>query len=189
VNLLSIIGKVGGGILRDMVPGAGAIIDTVNELLPDDKKLPASATGEQVGDAVASLPPEHRAAVMNKEFDVEITQIKEAHSTVRAMLESDAKNPQSTRPHIAKGSFYVVSFVICVVVLTWSYGVVKENENVVTAVMNGWPFVLAVIGPLVVLLHSYFGVLKQEHKQKLDAANGVATPSGVAGVVSALFKR
>lgn len=190
MKLWDIVKTVGSAALQVALPGTGSlIVGAVNELLPEDKKLQAGATGDDVNNAIASLPPEQQASVMEKEFDVSITQIKESNSTVRTMLESDAKNPHSTRPYIAKGSFHVVAFVVIVAISVWAYGVLIADETLVTAVMDGWQFILAVIGPLVTLLWAYFGVLKQEHKNKLDAANGSSTPAGIAGILSSIIKR
>ena len=55
--------------------------------------------------------------------------------------------------------------------------------------VEGWQFILAMIAPLVTLLWAYFGVLKTEHKNKLDAANGMSNPSGIAGILSTMLKR
>ena len=189
MNLWDIVKNVGSGIVREVVPGGNLLMAGINELLPDDKKLPADATGKDIGDAVASLPPDQRASVMNKEFDVQITQIKESNATVRAMLDADTKTPHTTRPYIAKGSFKVVAFTVITTISIWAYGVLKGDEKLIAAVVNGWPFVLAVIAPLVVLLHAYFGVLKNEQKNKLDAANGVSNPSGLTGLITGILKR
>lgn len=190
MKLWDIVKTVGSAALQVALPGTGSlIVGAVNEFLPDDKKLPAGATGDDLNNAIASLPPEQQASVMEKEFDVSITQIKESNSTVRVMLESDAKNPHSTRPYIAKGSFHVVAFVVIVTISVWAYGVLISDDGLVKTVMGGWQFILAVIGPLVTLLWAYFGVLKQEHKNKLDAANGSSTPAGIAGILSSIIKR
>lgn len=190
MKLWDVLRSVGSAALQVALPGTGSlIVGAVNELLPDGKKLPAGATGDDLNNAIANLPPEQQASIMEKEFDVSITQIKESNSTVRAMLASDVKNPHSTRPYIAKGAFHVVAFVVVVVVVVWAYGVFSGDEAIVTAVMGGWQFVLAVIGPLVTLLWAYFGVLKQEHKNKLDAAGGLSTPAGIAGILSNIIKR
>jgi hypothetical protein len=69
----------------------------------------------------------------------------------------------------------------------WAYGSLKADTKMVTTIVNGWPFLLAAIGPLVVLLHAYFGVLKTEQKNKLDAANGHSSPAGLAGILSAFM--
>ncbi len=190
MKLWEIVKTVGSVALQVALPGTGSlIVGAVNELLPDGKKLPAGATGDDLNNAMASLTREQYASVMEKEFDVNIAHIKESNSTLRAMLESDAKNPQSTRPYIAKGAFHVVSFVVIVTISVWAYGVLIANDNLVKTVMNGWHFVLAVIGPLVTLLWAYFGVLKIEHKNKLDAANGLSTPPGIAGILSKILKK
>lgn len=189
MKLWDIVKSVGSEIISKVVPGGGVLIDFINDKLPDDKKLPKDATGDQVDQAIKNLPPEQQAALMEKEFDVEMTQIKESNSTVRAMLDADAKNPHSTRPYIAKGSFLVIAFTVIVVISIWSYAVIKGNTDMIKAVMDGWTFILAVIGPLVTLLWAYFGVLKVEHKNKLDAAGGSSKPSGVAGLLSSIISK
>jgi len=182
-----IVKTVGGAVVSNVGPGGAASVNAVNAFLPDDSKLSESATGDDVATAIQSLPADQRASVMNKELDVTMTEIKESHSTVRAMLEADTKTPHTTRPYIAKGSFHVIAFTIITVISVWAYGVFIKDTDIIKAVMDGWPFVLAVMGPLVVLLHAYFGVLKQEQKNKLDAANGVAQPSGIAGMLAGMF--
>ena len=189
MNFLDILKTVGSAVVTNLVPGGGAIIGAVNALLPNDKQLPDGATGHQVTTAIGSLPPEQQETLLSKELDVTIEDIRQSHDTVRVMLESDAKNPHTTRPYIAKGSFHVVAFAIIVTISIWAYGVFVQNKDIVSAIMEGWKFVLAVIGPLVTLLWAYFGVLKKEHKNKLDAANGSATPSGIAGLVASLLKK
>lgn len=190
MKLWDIIKTVGSTALQVALPGTGSlIVGAVNELLPDDQKLPAGATGHDINNAVAKLTPEQQASLMEKEFDVSITQIKESNSTIRVMLESDAKNPQSTRPYIAKGSFLVVAFVVVVTISAWAFGAVTGDEKMVTAVMGGWQFVLAVIGPLVTLLWAYFGILKQEHRDRLHAATGSQAKSGISGLISSFIKR
>lgn len=190
MKLWDIVKKVGAGIISTAVPGGPLIVGAINEFLPDEKKLPANATGEQAQDALAGLPAETRAALMDKEFDVQITEIKESNETLRQMLVSDAATPHTTRPYIAKHSFHVIGFTIVMVILLWCYGVARENDTIVKTITEGWPFLLAAIGPLVVLLHAYFGVLRQEHKNKLDAAGrGKTQPTGLNGLLSTLMKR
>lgn len=188
MNIWDIVKTVGTGIVATL-PGGPLVLGAVNALLPDDKQLPDTATGQQIGNAVSTLPPEAQVELLSKEFEVDITHIKESHSTVRTMLESDAANPQSTRPHIALGSFYVVAFAVVIIVSVWAYGVAMADNAMVKAVVDGWPFVIAVLAPLVTLLHAYFGVLKREHKNRLDAAQGISAPSGIAGILSALIKK
>lgn len=190
MNFMDVVKTVGSGVLS-VIPGGSAVLGVVNAFLPDEDKLPDNATANQVNAAVSNLTPGQRAEIMHKEFEVDITQIKESHSTVRAMLEADAKNPHSTRPYIAKHSFHLIAVISLITALMWAYGVGAENDMLVKTVMNGWPFVLAIVSPFVVLLKAYFGILKQENKNKLDAAQGITpTPiKGFAGVVNSFLNR
>lgn len=189
MKLWDIIKTVGTGIISEVVPGGSLILGAVNAMLPDDKKLPETATGAEMSTAIGKLPPDQQAEVLNKQYDVTIEEIRQSHDTLRTMLESEAVSPHTTRPYIAKGSFLVVAFAIIVAVSIWAYGVIESDDGIVKTVVDGWPFILAVTGPLIVILHSYFGVLKKESKDRLDAANGSAAPSGLAGLVSSLFKK
>ena len=187
-KLIDIIKTVGAGIIREVVPGGGLLLGAVNAILPPDKRLPDTATGKDIGFVIQGLPEAQRASVLEKEFDVDLAYIKETHSTLRTMLEQDAKTPHSTRPKIALGAFRVVAFSCITVISVWSYGVLTGDSELVKAVMDGWAFILAAIAPLTVLLQSYFGVLKTEHRNRLDAANGSAT-SGIVSLVSSFLKR
>ena len=175
-------------VAASLIPGGPLILGAVNALLPDGKKLPESATGSQIADAVESLPPEARASLMEKRIDLEIAKVAEPNETVRMMLESDARNPQSTRPYIAKGSFLVLAAVIITTIALWGFGVGSGNVELVKAVMDGWQFVLAVVGPLVTLLWAYFGVIKTESKNRLAAASGKEISGFVSGIVNAIRK-
>ena len=105
------------------------------------------------------------------------------------MLKSDADNPHSTRPYIATQSFHVIAFVCVGVIILWGYGVFVENTAIVNAVTDSWVMVTALIGPLVTVLLAYFGHLKTEHKNKMDAANGSTAPSGIAGLITSFIKK
>ena len=181
MNLASILGKVGGSIVRAVVPGGGMIVDLVNEFLPDDSKLPSDATGSDMKNAVDKLPPEQRAQVMGREFDVQM----EEHHTLQSMIQAEQASTHTTRPRIALGAFQLVAFVAVVVVSLWAYAISIENDALVAVIVDGWPFVSAVVSPFVVLLWAYFGILKNEQRNRLNAASG----NPVSGLLSQLFKK
>lgn len=189
MKLWDILKAVGSGIVREVVPGGGLLVDTVNGFLPDGQKLPKNASGDDVDTAIAKLPPEQQAGVLDKEFDVDIARIQEKHATVRAMLEHDANNPQSTRPQIALGSFWVVAFVTVVSVLAWVYGVITGQADIVQAVQEGWPLLLAGVAPLVTVLHRYFGAIRNEHRQRMAAATGQPQRPLLGELLAALRRR
>jgi len=185
---MDIIKSVGAGIIREVVPGGGLLLGAINAVLPADRKLPDTSTGQDIDYVIKGLPASQRSAILNKEFDIDLAQIKEGNATLRVMLEQDAKNPHSTRPKIALGAFRVIAFSCITVISVWSYGVLTGDSALVKAVMDGWAFILAAIAPLTVLLQSYFGVLKTEHRNRLDAANG-STASGITSLISSFIKR
>lgn len=185
MNLWDIIKTAGSAVISATVPGGAAVISLVNAVLPDDKKLPETATGDQVRGALSSLPPEQQSELMNKQFDVDITQIKESGSALRTMLESESKSTHSSRAFIAKGSFLAVAFISCALVIGWFFAVLTKDASLVKSVMDGWPFVAAITGFFTALLRAYFGILKGESKNRLDTASG---KQPVAGLLSALIK-
>lgn len=183
MKLLNILKEVGGGILKSVIPGSG-IIGAVNNILGGGK-LANTATGDDVSRAIAGLPAEDRTVILNREFDVKIERLK----TLQTMLTADATMPHTTRPYIAKHSFHVIAFAIVGPITIWCYAVFNANTIMAKSIIDGWPFVLAAIGPLVYLLHAYFGILKSEQKNKLDASNGVSHAEGLGAFIGNLFKR
>lgn len=182
MNIWEIAKKVGTGIIKNVVPGAGAVIDIVNEFLPDDKKLTDNSTGEHIETAINSLPADQRAALMQREFDVKI----EEHKTLQTMLTADATSTHTTRPYIAKHSFHLLALVTLLIVVGWLYGVFKQDEAIVDAIVNGWPFVASIVGPFVGLLFAYFGILRKEGETKVGAATGNFKPSTISSIIGAL---
>lgn len=184
MKLWDILKSVGSAAVKTMVPGGGVIIDVVNEFLPDDKKLPSNATGEQLQGAVDSLPPEQRAQLMEREFDVEI----ERYETLQKMIAADATAKHTTRPYIAKHSFHLLAIVTLVISGLFAWGVYEKDDTLVKAVTDGWPFVLSLVAPFVTLLHAYFGILRKERESKLAAMNGKDSQSGLVKLLGALRK-
>lgn len=179
--------KGAAAIAGTVNPAIGAAIGLVNQFLPDDEKLPIDATGGQVLVATNKLTPEQRVQVLDHEFEFKIVEIKEGNETLRAMLAADATSTHTTRPYIARHAFHVVAVVTVVIVALWAYGVGAGKTEMVKAVMDGWPFILGVIAPFVLLLRAYFGILQTEHRQRLDAAGGTST--GLGGMISTLINR
>jgi len=188
-SLWDIVKTVGSGIISTAVPGGPLVVAAINAVLPDDQQLPETATGAQAQDAIATIPAEQRAALMDKQFEVELTTIRESHSTLRTMLESDAANPQSTRPYIAKHAFHIIALTSIVIMIAWGYAVLAGKVAMVKQIQEGAIFVVALNGTLATLLLAYFGSIRKEHKQKMDAASGVSPPAGIAGLVQRFLQK
>jgi len=161
MNLKSIISKIGASIVREAIPGGGLILDTVNAFLPDDKKLDSSATGNDIQSAVDSLPPEQRAQVLTKEYDVEIAEIQTHARTQEAMAKVDIARA-STRPQIAIMMAKVVAFAIVIVMSIWAVAVLRNNTETLKVLADSSVFILTILGTPTLLLRSYFGMRTKE---------------------------
>lgn len=186
MKLWDIVKTVGSGIISNVVPGGSALLGVVNELLPEDKKLPTDATGDQVSSAISSLPAADQAQVLMKDFDVQLEQIKQSHASLQTMLTADAQSKHTTRPKIAYGSFLVISAATLMAISAWSYAVITGDSTMLDAVEKSWMFIAALLVPFVTLLHAYFGVLTQESKNRLDSAQGHKT-SPITGLIGKLL--
>ncbi len=188
MKLWDIVKTVGSSVISNAVPGGSLIVEGINALLPDDKQLPVDATGNQVNSAISNLPPEQQAQVLNKEYDVKLEQIKQSHSSLQTMLEVNATSTHTTRPKIAYQAFQVIAFSTISVIFAWSFAVITGNTEMVDTIERSWLFILGVITPLVTVLHAYFGVLRDETKDKFNAAQGHKVDP-VGGLIDKLFKR
>lgn len=194
IKLWSILKKVGKlAITTSTGSTAGAILTAVNAVLPSDKQLPDNATGDQAMEAIEELPANERAAIMDKKFDVDITQIKESNETLRTMLTANATSTHTTRPMIAYEAFQVTAAIHLIIVVLWAWAVItSESTNKIQDVMNGYPFVLSLTATFTTLILAYFGILKQEKSDTLNASNGLGTKavqSGLLGIAGKILGR
>lgn len=183
MNVGEILRKAGGVALSAAFPGVGAqVINLINEFLPAEDKLGVDASGAEAEGKLSGLDSSDRAALLGKEIDLKIATVTESYGALKMMLEFEQKNQQSTRPKIAYQSFQVVGSSIIMLVAAI---VVKILDGSVD-VLNIWPTVLSILAPLVVLLHAYFGILRDE-KSKLISVTGVPETKPT-GLVSKLGK-
>ena len=135
---------------------------------------------EEVMKAIKSDPD---AAVKLKK--IELQELQSTADVHKSMLLSEAKSKHTTRPKIALGCFKVLAFTVLVTISIFAYSVIVGDDTMTTAVVNGWPFIGAVVAPLVALLYAYFGILRKEDKDRLDAYSGVSH----GGVLGEIFKK
>ena len=189
MKLWDIAKTAGATALNIAFPGVGsAVVGMVNAFMPEDKKLPETASGNDLDTALKEMRPEDRARIIDHEIEVEITGIKEGNETLRAMLKADQMSNHTTRPKIAYQAFQVVGFCCIALVSAWVYGVVTDKVAIVKTIEDGSTFVLSVTAPLVTLLWAYFGILKQEHKNRMSTIAG-SPPVGVVSSILSAFKK
>lgn len=183
MKLKDILLKAGSTALGIAFPQAAPIISAINLLLPSDKKLLETASGSDIDQALMSMPEDQRAVILDKEFDLKKTKVIEANASIRAMLHADKNSQQSTRPKIAYQSFQVYAASTTLLVGMIAYSVVNTKDPL-DSLNDAWPLILALLAPLATLLHAYFGMIKEEHKNRLNAANGIEAVGGIVGLLS-----
>ena len=176
MKLTDILKTVGSGLIQTMIPGAGSLIVAgLNAVLPPDKQLPATATGQDAHNAIQALSPEQRASVLNKEYDVEIEEIRGFTNVVTALGEVD-KTGNTTRPQIAMMMAVCVVFAVIGAVGVYMYAVITKDNIMIDSITGGWPFIVGVLSvPSSVILH-YFGKRTKEKCHKYEATTGVSAP-------------
>ena len=189
MRLKDILKKVGTGIIKEAIPGGGMLMGAVNELLPTSKQLNPDARGDELEAVIDSLPAAEKAKVLAKEFDVDIEYIKESGASNRAMLEAEMNSKHTTRPLVIKLFALIVSGITVYIVYIWGGAIVGGKTALVLAIGNGWPMILALCAPFFVVINAYFGILRKERQNKLDAANGNPTGSMASTLISGFLNR
>lgn len=185
--------------LKDILNGVAAVagianpavaggIKLVNAFLPDDKKLATTSTGADVLAVYDGLSDSQRSTV-DAQAEIELAHLVHGHDTLQTMLQSDARNPHSTRPKIVLGCFWVLAISTEAIIALWAYAVIVRDDLLVTAIMNGWPMIIALLAPFATVLLSYFGNLVKEQANKYAAASGQSMPSIGSALVGMLKKR
>ena len=177
-----------GSVVGDFVPYVGPAVKAINSFMPDDKKLPENASKDDIMAAVDSLPPEQKAALMEKQVELEIVKEKEWSKVVDSLARADSTG-NSTRPWIAKLMASVVAFAIVIFIIMWAVAVGFNKTEMIKAVNDGWPVVVALLGTPTYLLKAYFGMRTDEKKARYAQSVGQPHVSGIAGIISGLLKK
>lgn len=166
--------KAAGGVALDVfAPGSRQLI---NAVLPTDKQLPGTATGSEADAAIASLPPEQRQNVLEKQIDLDIQLDKGWTDRYVAMTQADG---QSTRPRIAFMMAQVLSFEILAFTV-WAFVYPDEMSNSAL-----WTVFLTLTGVPAGLLGKYFGELRKEQRNRQETLGAAPAVS----MIQSLFKR
>ncbi len=184
MDLFKLITKVGGRFLKDAIPppisNVIGIVESVNEFLSDDDKLDENSTGSDIGNALNKMPAEDRAAVMSKEFDVEIVKEQEHTKRFEAMARVDASG-HTTRPKISLLFAWNLVLTSDALIGAICYGIIKNQITLDTA----WPAFVAILAPFAVVVKAYFGLRTAEKQQKYEMGSGVkSSPVGLLGALA-----
>ena len=187
MKIFDILKTVGTGLISTMVPGGGAIVGLINGFLPDDKKLPETATGQDAQKAIDTLSSVDKANVLNKEYDVQIEEIRGFTDRFKAMAEVDATG-NTTRPEIAMMMARIVSFAVIVIISIFAVAVINGDAPMIKTIVDGWPFIVAILGTPTALLRAYFAMRTKEKQHKYEATTGVKPQGGLLATLAGLIK-
>jgi hypothetical protein len=184
-----ILKAVGTGLIKDIIPGAGLVLDTINAVLPDDKKLSEDASGIDATKAINSLPPEEQTKILSKKCDVEIVKEQEWTKVIQALSEADTAGA-STRPFIALLMAWIVFVSIGMLDIAIVYAIVKSDTKMIDSVAKAWPLISALLGIPSLVLQYYFGKRTEEKKTRANAALGlpVQPAAGLLTAVKGMLK-
>lgn len=161
MNILNILKDVGMGIISASPIGKLAL-PVINALLPDDKKLPANATGEDAAAIIKSLPPEERSKIELAEIDLEKAEIEGQTERYKAMCSADGQETRAKLVNKAMNSLILLSFMF---VCAMAYVYVTDGAQAAFSVEMIGAF-FAVTGVYAYVIRSYFGDLKVETKSR-----------------------
>lgn len=188
MKVWDVLTKVGSGVVKQVFPAAGAVIDVVNEFLDDGDQLPDDATGEQLREKIDKLPPSQKAEVLNKELDVQIEEIRSWTDIQQFLNQADASGA-STRPKIALIMAWIVAFAIVAIALPFGWAVLENHNEAVKEIKDAWPFITALLGIPSMVLRSYFGLRTKEKKARYNLAQGEPADQGIAGFLGRTIGR
>lgn len=177
-----------GSMVGDFVPYVGPAVKAINSFMPADKQLPETATKDDIQAAVESLPPAQKAALMEKQVELEIVKEKEWSKVVDSLAKADSTG-NSTRPWIAKLMGMVVAFAIVVFVVMWGVAVGGNKTDMIKAISNSWPIIISILGTPTLLLKAYFGLRTEEKKARYATSTGQQHISGIAGLLGSFLKK
>ena len=189
MKLKSILTKAGSVILKNVVPGAGIVLDVVNEFLPEDKKLDLdAATGQDAITAINSLPPDVQSNIYEKEFDVEIEEIKGFTERFKAAADAD-KSGNTTRPQIALMFAKTICFAIILFVSIWAYAIASNLKEVIKNLSDSWVLMATVLSVPSTVLLAYFGYRTKEKQARYQLAGDQPIATGLIGnIINAIKK-
>lgn len=169
-----------------VIPGGPLILGAINAMLPDDQKLPITATGEQMRGAVSRLTPDQRGSLMEKEIDLEIAIEEGMTSRYVAMSQSDGQKSRATIVMRAMNTLILIS-VIFIGATAWVYverGAADAFSGEMAAVF------IAVSGTFAYVVRAYFGDLKAEAKSRHQTVDSKTQPlSALSAIIASRINK
>jgi len=181
MNIGSFLKTVGVGLISANPMGAAAI-GLINAALPDDKKIPITATGVEAEQALDKLSPEQKQSVMlaNIAYDVKVLETDSAKYA--AMCAADG---QVTRAKVVMWAMKALIGISLIFILAtaWVYVKVGAVEAFNPAMIGVY---VSITGTFAYVIRAYFGDLRRETESRHQMIDNKPRKPGV---VETLFSR
>ena len=165
-------------------PAVGAAINAVNALLPEEKRLPATATVAEVDNAALKIEdPQLRGELMEMELQLSIVESNNWAHVQTTLAEADKHN-SSTRPSIANRMAWLLAIAIGAILVCLIVAAVRGHANVISELSNAGTLILALLGAPTTVVFHYFGIRTKEKLGRYSASTGGSVDTtGVVGKV------
>ena len=129
MNILNILKDIGIGLISESPIGKIAI-PVINAFLPEDKKLPLNATGEDAQALIKDLPPEQRTKIELAEISLEKAEIEGMTVRYKAMCSADG---QETRAKLVNKAMNTLIWLSVTCLLGVGYVYVNDGAKLLLA--------------------------------------------------------
>ncbi len=174
MNIKSFLKTVGLGLISAHPLGAAAI-GLINKALPDDKKLPENATGQDAEAAIVGLSPAQQEVIYLADVRYDIKVLETDAEKYAAMCAADSQETRAKIVIIAMWALIVLS-VMFVAATAWVY-IEKGAQDAFSPAMIG--VYLSVTATFAYVVRAYFGDLKSETKSRHEMIDGKPRKPGL----------
>lgn len=176
--------KVAGTVAGTVNPALGTVIGAVNAVLPPRKRMPESATGDEVAAVVDALPPDQI-----KQIELQVQRelgLEEQYTEQWRILNDADASGSSTRPEIARQMAHTLVFEILAFTVFVFYLLAQGGTDALTGLSTLWTVFGTLTGVPAAVILRYFNVRTQEKRTRYAVAHN--QPADLTGAIGSIIK-
>ena len=185
-NLLKFAEGIGETALSVVAPGiAGPAIAAINALLPGDKQLPATATGNQITAAAQDLTPEQRTQLEQSNIEADVQHDHDWTQRFQAM-QSGTQGWAWVRPLIVLMFAAQVEIIITLYAFAIFNAALNNQTQTISSLTAAWVAVAGAIALPIAIIRSWFG-FREQSKHRMAQMASSQTLSPAPGLLSTII--
>ena len=183
-RLKDLLRAAGGAALSTVLPfkAVGAILAVISAILPEEQQThldPTKVTGNELLELIGSLPADVQTTVLERQFDLEKQAMESELELTQNLADADLKG-KTFRPTIALlMSLLLAGNTVMYCVMLW-----KVCMSGAVTRMPSWDEMVIPIGMPFLIVVTYFGFMKKERGQIIEALLQNSRIGNVAGGVA-----